>query len=87
VVDGSLRVYLLWHEHDPDDDTAKLLGVYSTRERAETRIASAKLAPGFRRFPEAFTVDEYTVDKDEWIEGFVTMGVDGEWVDEPDASC
>lgn len=54
---SSLRVHLLWHQHDPDDDdTAMLLGVDSTRERAETRIASAKLAPDFRRFPDACTV-------------------------------
>jgi hypothetical protein len=86
VADDAPRVYLLWHQHDPDDDdTAMLLGVYSSHERAEQRIASARLLPGFRRFPEAFTIDAYTVDKDEWVEGFATMRSDGKWIDDPES--
>jgi hypothetical protein len=81
--ESAVTVYLLWHQHDPDDDdTAMLLGVYSTGELAETRIASARLKPGFRRFPDAFCISEYTVDKDEWVAGFATMDTDGKWVDD-----
>jgi hypothetical protein len=31
------RVFILWHHYpdDPDDDNAKLLGVYSSQEVAE----------------------------------------------------
>lgn len=34
------QVYILWHHYpdDPDDDNAKLLGVYSSKEIAEQRI-------------------------------------------------
>ena len=85
AVDDVMRVYLLWHQHDPDDDdTAMLLGVYSTRERAQVRKASASILPGFRRFPDAFTIDEYIVDADYWIDGFVTTASNGEWVEDPD---
>jgi len=42
-----MYAYLLWHQHDEDDDnTAMLLGVYSSRERALIRQASAKTLPG-----------------------------------------
>lgn len=68
------QVYLLWHIHaledgDPDE---KLLGVYSTEDKANRRIASSMNLPGFRSSPDGFEVARYVVDRDEWAEGFVT---------------
>lgn len=75
-----MKVYLLWHTHDlaadaddePDDD-AKLLGVYSSGQGAQARIARARQLPGFRDSPDGFEVSEYTVDEDEWNEGYTTV--------------
>jgi hypothetical protein len=78
------RVYLLWHQHQDNDDTAKLLGVYSSREGAAGRIDTARLLPGFQRYPDSFEVAEYVVDKDEWTAGFATMDAEGNWVDDSD---
>jgi hypothetical protein len=66
-------VYLLWHSgaSEPDDGPL-LLGVYSSRERAEARIAGARQQPGFRDYPDRFEVVAYEVDKDEWTRGFAT---------------
>lgn len=77
------EVFLLWHQH-PEDEEGKLLGVNSTRERAQARTVEARTLPGFRRFPSAFTVDPYEVDEDMWLSGFTQMSEDGAWVDDPD---
>lgn len=58
------------HVAEQDGDEVKLLGVYSSREKAEGRMISARLLPGFADEPECFIVDEYTVDTDKWVEGF-----------------
>jgi hypothetical protein len=60
-----------WDERDGDD--VKLLGVYSTRQRAEDRISSARLLPGFRDDPDCFMIDVYQVDRDTWEEGYVRI--------------
>lgn len=74
-VDGGVRhaddggVYL----DEQDGDDVKLLGVYSSRQRAERRIAEARLLPGFADEPECFMLAESTVDEDRWTEGFKTV--------------
>ena len=75
--EGALEVFVfvLHHEKDPDsdDDDAKLLGVFSSRERAEEAKARTLQLPGFRDFPEGFTIDHYEVDRLYWDSGFVLM--------------
>jgi hypothetical protein len=68
------QVYLLWHTHELEDGESdeKLLGVYSTEEKATRRIAAARKLPGFRDTSAGFEVARYVVDRDEWPEGFVT---------------
>ena len=53
-------VFLVWHSYESDDDCghAFLLGVYSTRSLADARVASARVLPGFRRYPDGFVIDE-----------------------------
>jgi hypothetical protein len=67
------QVYILWHHYpdDSDDDNAKLLGVYSSKEVAEQRReAKYKLLPGFSQGEGEFTIDAYEIDRDHWDEGF-----------------
>ena len=67
------QVYILWHHYpgDTDDDNAKLLGVYSSKEIAEQRIDKKyKLLPGFSRREGELTIDAYEIDRDHWNEGF-----------------
>lgn len=72
--EGKTTVYVLWHSRPLEDDDVetddKLLGIYSSRERAMSRIERAKMQPGFRDYPEGFLVDECEVDRDGWPEGF-----------------
>ena len=75
-VDGSPTQHrdeggeLAWDEEDGDN--SKILGIFSSQERAAARIGLARSEPGFRHEPDCFLVDEYTVDEDCWTGGFVT---------------
>lgn len=82
-------VFLLWHIHRTDEEDyadEKLIGVYSTEALARdaaTRLASQ---PGFIDFPlvladeddgpGGFLVVRYTLDEDNWVEGYVTLTAD-----------
>lgn len=68
-------VFLVQHVHDLGDDRedVKFIGVYSSQASAEQAVERMRSQPGFREIPEGFSVDAYTVDKDCWTEGFVTM--------------
>jgi hypothetical protein len=63
---------LVWNEQEGDD--LKILGAYSTEERAQDRVTRARQLSGFREEPDCFYVDRYTVDEDHWQDGFVTLG-------------
>jgi hypothetical protein len=68
-------VYVLHHvvREFEDDEDAKLIGVYSTEDEARSAIARLADQPGFSDYPDGFQIDAYPVNKDHWIEGFVTM--------------
>ena len=71
-----MEVFLLWHVHAFDDgeEDEKLIGVYSTREKAEAAIGRLKDQPGFVDVPEGFGIHPYVIDKDtSWTEGYVTV--------------
>ncbi|HKT04038.1 MAG TPA: hypothetical protein VJT31_31320 [Rugosimonospora sp.] len=64
---------LVWDEEDGDD--LKILGAYSTEQKAQDRIVQARRLPDFRDEPDCFLVDRYVVDEDCWPEGFDTIPV------------
>lgn len=70
-----MRVYVLQHMHTLEDGTedVKLIGVYSTRENAQAAISRLGRAPGFSDARAGFHIDEYQIDKDQWVEGFSTL--------------
>lgn len=70
-----MDVFVLQHLHEISDDNedVKFIGVYSTEEQAEAAIVRLSLQPGFRETANGFHVDRYPVDKDQWMEGFVTL--------------
>jgi hypothetical protein len=69
-------VYLLWHGDDIDGDTpeAKLLGVYSSEQAALDRIQHSAEEPGFVDHPDDFRIVPYTIDRDEWEDGYIEVG-------------
>ena len=69
------RVYVLQHVHSGEDgaEDVKFIGVYSSRENAQAAITRLGQAPGFSEASAGFHIDEYQVDKDQWVEGFSTL--------------
>ena len=74
---SKLIVYMLEHLHELEDghEDLKLIGHYSTREKAEAALALVRGKPGFRDHVEGFTIWEVEVDKEGppgWPEGYLT---------------
>ena len=74
-----MKVYLLWHTHELTDDLGthdeeKLIGVFSSAEKADDTIESYKSLEGFRDYPlNCFMIDEYEMDDPTNLtEGFFT---------------
>lgn len=66
-------VFLLWHTHKlTDRDDEKLLGVFSTNELAHDAKKMSETLEGFRDHIDGFDVVEFSLDKRQWTEGFVT---------------
>ena len=69
------RVFLVMHVHDlpTGEEDFKLIGVYPTERAAEDAVIRAKQLPGFRDALDGFSIEPYSVGKDQWTEGFVTV--------------
>ncbi len=70
-----MLVFILWHIHDFEDqeEDVKLLGVYSSEQRASEAIERLKIQPGFNEHPDGFHIDGYPLDQDYWVEGYITL--------------
>ena len=69
------KVYVLQHMHslEAGEEDVKFIGVYSSRENAQAAIARLGRVPGFSEALDGFHIDEYQVDKDQWVEGYSTL--------------
>ena len=70
------NVYLLFHtrEASEGEEDSKLLGVYATYADAAAAKERAQTKPGFKEHADGFMIDEYEIGKDNWAEGFRTIG-------------
>jgi hypothetical protein len=80
-------IFLVQHLHTLADGTEdiKIIGVYNSETAALAAVDRVKSQPGFENSPEiidrdsddettdGFYIDEYEVNKDHWLEGFVTV--------------
>ena len=66
-------VWLLWFEQEQQggEDTELLIGVYWTEADALAAKERLKNQPGFREYPDGFTISQYEIGRDHWTEGFV----------------
>lgn len=84
-----MKVFLLQHSYEYEIltsvnvDETKVIGIYSSKEKAEKTIEEYKEKQGFSRFPvSCFFIDEYVLDKNHWEDGFVTWDSEiDDWVD------
>jgi len=66
-----MNVFVLEHLRcDEVSEDAKLCGVFSTEDKANAAIARLSILPGFRDYPNGFSVDKYEIDEVCWAEGF-----------------
>jgi hypothetical protein len=69
-------VFVLQHVHEQGDhvEDVKFIGVYSTRQKAQEAVERMGRLPGFAKAPDGFHIDEYFVDQDHWVEGYLADG-------------
>jgi hypothetical protein len=65
-------VFIVFHEREIESggDDTKMIGAYSSKVKGEAAIARLRDQPGFCDYPDGFSIDEYTLDQDHWLEGF-----------------
>ncbi|EGL14922.1 MULTISPECIES: hypothetical protein [unclassified Paenibacillus] len=67
-----LTVFLLQHSYEWNQiESTKVIGIYSSKDKADAVIEKYKELPGFKEFPDDFYIDAYQVDENEWTEGFM----------------
>ena len=59
------------HSGEEADDI-KILGLFSTRERAEQAVRSASTQPGFVKALGSFHILQWPLDEKQWVNGPVT---------------
>jgi hypothetical protein len=78
-------IFVVQHLHllPSGEESVCLIGVYRTLDAAKAAVQRLGVQPGFCMHPriidptqkdeeQGFYIDEYELDKDHWIEGFVT---------------
>jgi len=69
-----MNLYVLHHAHDLEAEIdVKLIGIYSSEQKAEEAKLRALVLPGFSEYPDGFHIDRYELDQDNWAEGYVTV--------------
>lgn len=68
------KVYFLYHVlyEDTDDEEVKVIGIYSSRKKAKLAKERMKKKIGFIDFPDDFQIVEDVLNRDGWVDGFVT---------------
>jgi hypothetical protein len=68
-------VYFLYHIDDRLTEgvyhQGKIVGIYSTIEKARAAIIRSRDLPGFKDFPEQWRIYRRTLNRDSWSNGFV----------------
>lgn len=69
------KVFVLQHGHSDEDSAGSVLfiGVFSSEAKAKAVIELLIQQPGFKEYPEDFSIDVYTMDDYSWREGFVKV--------------
>lgn len=60
------------HVHEVGEEDIKIIGIYSSKLKAEEAIVRMKHKKGFKDAKEGFTIDKYLLNSDNWTEGYVT---------------
>jgi hypothetical protein len=67
------KAYLLQHVRTCENgsEDVKVIGIYESRSEAEHAVQRLVSKPGFSLYPDGFQIDEYGLNRDGWVEGFI----------------
>lgn len=67
-----LQVFLVHHvrELENNAEEVKFIGVFSDIEKAQAAVDRIKSEPGFRDFPDGFSLESHALNRVGWSEGF-----------------
>lgn len=74
-----MDVFMLWHVYERTDDLGgqdeeKLIGVFSSKAKAQEAIEQLKDREGFRNHPlSCFEIHRTKIDQISWADGFSTV--------------
>ena len=68
-------IYVLWHCRTDEQgcEHEKMLGIYTTRAKAEEGLALLRDKPGFKDYLDGFEILEGALDETYMLEGFITV--------------
>lgn len=69
------KVFIIYFDHQlpSGEDDERLLGVYSTEQKAEAALARFKAHSEFRDHPECLECGPFTLDDTSFKEGFISV--------------
>jgi hypothetical protein len=75
---NSMNVYLVQHVHILEDglEDVKVIGIYSSQGKAKDAIRRLARLPGFSESNGEFHTDKYETDRDQLVDGFLTISHD-----------
>jgi hypothetical protein len=68
-------VFVLTHVHEITEgqEDLKFIGVYSNHEEAALAASRVIKRPGFRDAVAGIHIQEYELNKDHWVDGYVSL--------------
>lgn len=70
---SRIEVFLLQHSYENVQgfEETKVLGIFSSHEKAVEAQVRLSIKPGFSEKTDGFSIDKYIIDEALWAEGFV----------------
>ena len=71
-------VFIVIHKYTMPSgcDEGKIIGVYTSKEEGKIAVSKVIEQPGFKDYPNCFYINEHTIDKTHWEEGFIETDSD-----------
>lgn len=69
------KVYFLYYVYEFEDghDDVRLLGVFSSKEKASTALQNIKKNPDCKKIKNLFSILQIIIDRLGWTEGYVRV--------------
>lgn len=66
------RLYIVCHMYEINEhEEARMIGIFSSVNKANEVIKKHKKLPGFKEYPDGFIVDTCKMEEEDWESGFI----------------